>query len=406
MLIQDMSKLATGRSLSLFLADVEARKSEISRVLLDKRVLVIGGAGSIGSSFIRQLSTFDPQVVHIVDQSENNLAELVRDLRSSPGGLSIPDFRTLPLDFGSSTMERFLRAQEPYDFVVNFAAIKHVRSEKDVFSLLQMIDTNVVKTARLLQWLGERGGTSSFFSVSTDKAANPVNLMGASKRLMEHVMFSGDIIPDGSFNISSARFANVAFSDGSLLQSFLKRWEKRQPSAVPRSTRRFFVSLDEAGQICLLAAFCAPHKHLLIPKLDSDVDLCDLETIARSVLKKLGYEPHIYEDEAEARASILDDLSHGRYPLLVTPLDTSGEKPYEEFVGEGEVAQDVGMQQLLGIPYKSAPAGTVAEFVQRVEAIINEARICVTKGDLIREMTSVVSELRHLETGTCLDQRM
>src|SRR5213075_197665 len=204
--------------------------------------------------------------------------ELVRDLRGRPSGLSVRDFRTLPLDFGSATMRRYLLDAEPYSLVLNFAAVKHVRSEKDSYALLHMFDTNVLKATRLLDWLVERGGVHTYFSVSTDKAANPVNLMGASKRLMELAMFSHDATTRG-MAIRSARFANVAFSDGSLLDGWLRRLEKRQPLAAPRSTQRYFISLRESGQLCLLAALCAPPAHVVIPRLDSAAHLRALEGI-------------------------------------------------------------------------------------------------------------------------------
>jgi FlaA1/EpsC-like NDP-sugar epimerase len=403
--LKDLAFLATGRKGSLFQEDLDASRDQIQEQVAGRRLLVIGGAGSIGSSTLRLLADFAPGCLHVVDQSENNLAELVRDLRSRPGGLPVGDLLLLPLDYGSPHMGRFLRSQAPYDFVLNFAALKHVRSEKDVCSSLQMLDTNVLKTARLLRWLAERGGTRGFFSVSTDKAANPVNLMGASKRLMECVMFSGEAaeIP---FHVSSARFANVAFSDGSLLNGFLRRMEKGQPLAAPRDTRRFFVSMEEAGQICLLAAFRAPGQHTVIPRLQPDTDLHDLETIARNVIGHFGLAPRTYLDEEAARAGVPGDLAAKAYPLLLTPLDTSGEKAFEEFVGAGESSVELGFSQLAAIPYLPAPAGAVRSFLDRLQGLVDDPDRDLSKADIVAAVREVVPQFDHVETGKSLDNRM
>jgi FlaA1/EpsC-like NDP-sugar epimerase len=269
-----------------------------------------------------------------------------------------------------------------------------------------MLDTNVVKSARLLEWLAEKGETRSYFCVSTDKAANPVNLMGASKRLMEHVIFSGEVAPGLKARVTSARFANVAFSDGSLLHGFLNRLQKRQPLAVPRGTRRFFISLREAGQICLLAAICAPDKHLLIPRLDPAEDLHDLEAIAVSFLRYCGYEPRLYDDEAASQASFQSDVAQRRYPLLVTRLDTSGEKPYEEFVAGGEQTVETGMAALLGIPYQPAPPGRLKPLLEDISQWLSCPERIVTKKQLVCAISAVVAELRHIEREKSLDSRM
>lgn len=406
MYLDELSSLATGRTTELFLKDIEDRNAEIAERIGGKRVLIIGGAGSIGSATVHAMLDYHPDALHIVDTNENNLAELIRDLRSSVNGLKISDFRCLPLDYGSPIMHRYLRGVPPYDFVLNFAAIKHVRSEKDVYSTLQMLDTNIVKSARILRWLQEKGSLYRYFCVSTDKAANPVNLMGASKRIMEHVIFSGEVVPNLDAYITSARFANVAFSEGSLLQSFLKRMEKRQSLAVPKDTRRFFISLREAGQICLLASVCAPNRHLVIPRLEPDNDLHDLEEIAVQVLQYNNYEPRKYDDESVARANVESDMAEGCYPLLVTSLDTSGEKPYEEFVGSGESSVEIGMSNLLGVSYRPASTGSIADFLDQIEGYISEIRLTVSKDDIVNAIAAVIPEFRHIESGRNLDERM
>lgn len=402
----DIATIATGRTSELFTPDVSARRDEIVGCVEAKRFLFIGGAGSIGSATLRLLLDFAPSTVHVVDQNENSLAELVRDLRSGPKGLSVPDFRCLPIDFGSPIMHRFLKEQPPYDGILNFAAIKHVRSEKDVCSVLQMLDTNVLKTARLLRWLNGELAPGRFFCVSTDKAANPVNLMGASKRLMEEVVFSSPWESTPGPRITSARFANVAFSEGSLLQSFEKRLEKRQPLAVPQGTRRYFISLREAGQICLLALACAPHRHLLVPRLNPKSDLRDLEAIAAAFLRHHGFEPRLYENEATARANVTKDVQAGGYPLLRTPLDTSGEKAFEEFVGEGESATEVGLPSFLGIQARPASWAALEGPLDRIAAFVADSAAPVRKDRLVEELRAVLPAFRHHNSPKGLDDRM
>ncbi len=404
--IDRLSALVTGRDVEQFLCDFEEHRDEIAKCIANKRILVIGGAGSIGSATIRALVPFRPYALHVVDQNENSLAELVRDMRSGTNSFDIQDFRTLPLDFGSPVMAAFLHDMEPYDMILNFAAIKHVRSEKDTYSLLQMLDTNVVKQARFLRWLSATQNDARYFCVSTDKAANPVNLMGASKRTMEHVLFSDEIAPNSSLRITSARFANVAFSDGSLLDSFLKRLQKLQPLAVPGDTKRYFISLKEAGQICLLASVCASHRNILIPRFNPSTDLLDLENIAVAVIREHGLEVHRYSVEDEAKANLKSDLLNNLYPLLVTPLDTSGEKPYEEFVGDGENSVEVGMSNLLAVEYSPAKAGSCAAFVKNVEALLLEPERSIGKEKIVLLLSELIPQLHHIETGKNLDQRM
>jgi len=223
---------------------------------------------------------------------------------------------------------------------------------------------------------------------------------------MEHVVFSCEASPSLTAETVSARFANVAFSDGSLLDGFLKRLQKQQPLAVPRQTRRYFISLVEAGQICLLAAFCAPHRHTLVPRLDPSSDLRDLESVAAAVLRRAGFEPAMYHDEGEARVRVLPDMKIGRYPLLLAPLDTSGEKPYEEFLGENETAIEIGMKELLAIPYVPAPEGTVATLIGELERYVANADLSVDKSAIVACLAAAVPQFHHVETGKTLDHRM
>lgn len=369
----DMAEIATHRKSSIFAEDIVQFDTTLRIMLSGSRILAIGGAGSIGAATVSVIIGFGPAALHIVDQNENDLVELTRLLRAQPSGLDIPDFRTLPIDFGSAAMRLFLHSQSNYDIVLNFAAIKHVRSEKDVFSMIQMFDTNLLKQTRLLRWLAEIGFRGRYFSVSTDKAANPSSFMGASKRLMEHVMFSGEAAGGLQADIVSARFANVAFSNGSLLQSFMQRLEHGQPLAVPSDTKRYFVSIEEAGQLCTLASTLVCAGHIAVPKLTPEDNLVLLEDVAAAFLRRFELEPEIYSDEEAARNSVKSCRSVGRWPLLLTALDTAGEKPFEEFVAQGETTVDGGFPNLECIPYKPAPIGSVAKFITEVEQLFSSA---------------------------------
>lgn len=393
-----LERLVLGRSASLFADDYSRCRSRIEAAVSGRRILVVGGAGSIGAMTAELLCEFQPAALHVLDVNENGLAELVRDFRSR--GIASGDLRALPLDYGSPITERLLRDSPRYDVVMNFAALKHVRSEKDVYSVLQLIDTNVVKHARFVGWLARYGHAERYFAVSTDKAATPASLMGASKRLMEDVVFASAIV-----GRTSARFANVAFSNGSLLQSFLLRLVKRQPLAVPRETRRYFISVREAGEICLIAATAAPSDHVVIPRFTPEADLRPLELIAVQTLRHFGYEPALYEDVERALQGVPDEMAGGRYPLVLTPLDTSGEKPYEEFHGEDEPLVEIGLPHLLAVgPVKRRPEALSA-VVERLAALISDPTRATEKTDVVEAIGGVIPDFRHRETGRSLDDR-
>jgi FlaA1/EpsC-like NDP-sugar epimerase len=401
----NIAKLATGRDENLFTADCESRARELHDRLDGARVLAIGAAGSIGSATVRELARFPLGCMHVVDHDENGLAELVRDLRGAGMVANWGELRLLPLDFGSPIMQRFLLEGSGYDLIINFAAVKHVRSEKDSYSALHLLATNVLRHADLLEWLGKTSPAASYFSVSTDKAANPVNLMGASKRLMEHVIFSPTLnrLP----RTTSARFANVAFSNGSLLQGWELRLAKGQPLSVPRDSRRYFVSQRESGQLCLLASAYADHGHIVVPRLDPDVHLRKLEEIARDYLRHRGFDPIDCTDLEWASANVEALSKGGKYPLLLTPLDTEGEKPFEEFVGTGERAVDIGLRELAGIPYQEevATARALDRFLAEVRRYIAEPLLATEKETLLALVASVVAEFRHATHTHRLDDR-
>jgi FlaA1/EpsC-like NDP-sugar epimerase len=404
--IDSLTELVTKRAHGLLDKDLERYKPQISETLKGARILVIGGAGSIGTATARELLKFRPKAFHVVDSNENGLAELVRDLRTTGALEGVHDFMTLPLDFGSALMRRFLSEAIPYSFVLNFAAIKHVRSESNNYSLLQMFNTNVLKPARLMNWLSRWHPQCTAFSVSTDKAANPVNLMGASKRIMEHISFSREIAPDFEGKATSARFANVAFSNGSLLASFLTRIQKRQPLACPSLVRRFFLSLREAGTICLLASTCCDHQHLLVPVLEADKDLRELSAIAVEIIRYLGFEPSIYHDEKEVPRVVQFESASKRYPILLTKPDTTGEKLFEEFLGPGEIAMDTGLELLRSVSYRPLPDGILSSFLEMLDRAINHQDIVVNKPELVDWIKRLIPEFSHAETGLHLDSRM
>jgi len=393
----------TRRKQSFFWSDLNAYSADISAKLRGRRVLVIGGGGSIGSATTRLLVDYAPSVVHVIDQNENYLVELVRYLRGRPLGLGNIDFRTLPIDYGSSIMERFLReAERPYEIVLNFAALKHVRSEKDIYSVLQILDTNLVRHARFKRWLSKYGHGQVYFAVSTDKAANPTSLMGASKRLMEDLIFG--LYAAQAQRTTSARFANVSFSNGSLLDGFLRRLATRQPLAAPRDTRRYFISQIEAGELCLIAALLPPDKHVAFPKLNPSGELQSLESIAVRVLEHFGLTPQFYEDEEDARRDLDRVARSGRWPLLLTPLNTSGEKSYEEFVGEGETAVDIGMKAIRAFCH--VPSRAIdGKLFDRMALLIDDPHRPVNINRIVEEVSQALASFCHVDTGKNLDQR-
>jgi FlaA1/EpsC-like NDP-sugar epimerase len=405
-----LHSIATGRQDSLLAEDMALMRDKLQAAIAGKRILAIGAAGSIGSSTVVELANFVPAALHVVDQNENALAELVRQLRSSPQPFPVADFRTLPIDYGSAACRLFLRSQPAYDLVLNFAALKHVRSEKDPFSTLQMFETNLLKQARLMGWLAEAGFAGRIFSVSTDKAANPSSMMGATKRVMEHVLFNSGVARSLPGPKSSARFANVAFSNGSLLQGFENRFARGEPLAAPRDTRRYFVSMAEAGQLCTIASVVAPAGTIVIPKLDPEQHLVRLEDIATRFLQRQGFEPALYDDERAACSNIAAERSRGRWPLLLTALDTAGEKPYEEFIAHGEEDFEFGLPNLKAVRYRAADAAmidTVLDAVSRhVKAGLGGRPL---DKEALKDIIALVEPAflgTHRESASNLDQRL
>lgn len=395
-----IEEAVTQRNGSMFREDLTANWEHLSKEINGKRVLVIGGAGTIGSSYIRALLPFRPASLVVVDLSENGLTELTRDLRSTYGMYVPPDYRTYPLSFADPIFEKIFRTEKGFDIVANFSAHKHVRSEKDVYSVQALLENNVLKARRLLELLAEFP-PAHFFCVSTDKAANPVNIMGASKRVMEDmIMAYAD-----RFKVTTARFANVAFSNGSLPAGFLERLMKRQPLSSPSDVKRYFVSPEESGQICLMACILGKNREIFFPKLGEE-QMMTFSTIADRLLKSMGYEPYRCCSEEEARKFAAEMPENSReYPVYYFTSDTTGEKSFEEFYVAGE-RLDLERFQALGVITGGTgrPMDEVETFLQQLANLLQQPG--VTKVEIVQALKSFLPNFEHHETGKNLDQKM
>ncbi len=396
---QFIQEYVTKRPASMFLPDIEANRDVLAEKIRGKSVLVIGGAGSIGSSFIRALLPFRPASLVVADTNENALAELTRDLRSTKGMFIPEDYAPYPMDFASPVFEKMFRSRGGFDIVGNFSAHKHVRSEKDIYSVEALLQNNVLHAKKLLDLLAEFP-PEAYFCVSTDKAANPVNIMGASKRIMEDVIFSYS----DRFPVKTARFANVAFSNGSLPAGFLERIRKLQPLSAPSDVRRYFVSPEESGQICLLACILGENRAVFFPKLE-EAQMMTFDGIATALLKAHGYETLECASDAEAieKAGELKQGSRS-WPVHYSASDTSGEKAFEEFVTETETADMDRFASLGVITGKQIPdREKIAKLFADLEAAFaTEA----SKDSIVRIMHGYLPNFEHIETGKSLDSKM
>ena len=388
-----------GRKEELFAADLASREVELSRLAKASRFLVIGGAGSIGQAVTREIFRRDPKLLHVVDISENNMVELVRDLRSSIG-YSSGEFATFAIDAGSDIFDAFMKNGPGYDYVLNLSALKHVRSEKDPYTLMRMVDVNVFNTDKTMRQTAA-AGARKYFCVSTDKAANPVNMMGASKRIMEYFLMRRSL----ELPVSTARFANVAFSDGSLLYGFNRRLEKEQPISAPNDVRRYFVTPKESGELCLMSALLGENRDLFFPKLDAEANLITFSEIAERYLKHRGYEPVECASEDEARSRVGELKARGKWPVFFFASDTTGEKDFEEFFTDKE-SLDLDRFESIGV-IKNEPSYDAAA-LERFESEIHamRARGSWTRGALIDLFNATIPEFAHKETGKFLDGRM
>ena len=388
-----------GREKELFSNDITNHESQLAEIVSTSRFLVLGGAGSIGQAVTKEIFKRNPAKLHVVDISENNLVELVRDIRSSFG--YIPgDFRTFALDIGSLEYDAFFKADGGYDYILNLSALKHVRSEKDPYTLMRMVDVNVFNTDKTLQQAID-AGAKKYFCVSTDKAANPVNMMGASKRIMEMFLMRRSLQMD----ISTARFANVAFSDGSLLHGFNQRLEKRQPIVAPNDVRRYFVTPKESGELCLMSCIFGDNRDIFFPKLSEELHLISFADIAVKYLKAKGFEPVLCSDEDEARELAKTLPEQGKWPCLFTSSDTTGEKDFEEFFTDQETL-DMERFENLGIIKNEADFDEqlLAEFEDRIAAMKQD--LAWSKQDLVDLFYRMIPDFGHKETGKYLDSKM
>ena len=388
-----------GRSQNLFQSDIDIISSLLKDLVTNGRFLIIGGAGSIGQAVSKEIFKRNPRLLHIVDISENNMVELVRDIRSSYGYID-GDFHTFAIDSNSLEFEALIHRQNNYDYIFNLSAMKHVRSEKDPLTLMRMTMVNIFNTLKNLHHVKDNG-TKKYFCVSTDKAANPVNMMGASKRIME--MFLAR--ESRKIDISMARFANVAFSDGSLLHGFNQRLAKRQPLSAPNDVKRYFLTPQESGELCLLSGLLGNNMEIFFPKLNDKLHLITFSEIAIKYLNYYGYEHYECSSEEEAREKAEDLIKKKKWPCYFFKSDTTGEKDFEEFFTESE---EFDMSRFDGIgviksklDYDKDKLNLFKEGIENLRA-----RGSWSKDEIIQLYNELLPEFEHKETGKYLDQRM
>lgn len=388
-----------GRQKALFNTDIQSNEQQLKSIVSNARFLVLGGAGSIGQAVTKEIFKRNPNKLHVVDISENNMVELVRDIRSSFGYID-GDFQTFALDIGSIEYDAFIKADGQYDYVLNLSALKHVRSEKDPFTLMRMIDVNVFNTDKTIQQSID-AGVKKYFCVSTDKAANPVNMMGASKRIMEMFLMR----KSEQIAISTARFANVAFSDGSLLHGFNQRIQKNQPIVAPNDIKRYFVTPQESGELCLMSCIFGENRDIFFPKLSEALHLISFADIAIKYLEQRGFEPHLCETEDEARELAKTLPAQGKWPCLFTSSDTTGEKDFEEFFTDQETL-DMARFENLGI-IKNEPLYE-QELLALFEQEVSRMKLGRewSKDELVKLVFTMIPDFGHKETGKYLDSKM
>ena len=394
----DILKLV-GRDRALFMSDIPTYSESLLQAISSSSFLVIGAAGSIGQAVVKEVFKRSPRKLHIVDISENNLTELVRDIRSSFGYIK-GDFKTFALDIGSIEYDAFIKSDGKYDYVLNLSALKHVRSEENPFTLMRMIDVNIFNTDKTIKQSIENG-TKKYFCVSTDKAANPINMMGASKRIMEMFLMRRSM----DINISTARFANVAFSDGSLLYGFNQRIEKRQPIAAPSDIKRYFVTPQESGELCLMSCIFGENRDIFFPKLSEALHLISFADIAIKYLKDKGFEPYLCNTEDEARELIKTLPEQGKWPCLFTKSDTTGEKDFEEFYTDKEVL-DMDRFENLGI-IKNKPEYSENQ-LNNFESAIDQLKFTMNwdKKSIVNEFFRIIPGFGYHDNGKYLDGKM
>lgn len=388
-----------GRKEELFEDDINQHNGALKKIVSSSSFLVIGGAGAIGQAVVKEIFKRNPKKIHVVDISENNLTELVRDIRSSYGYID-GEFKTFALDVGSVQYDSFIKSDGNYDYVLNLSALKHVRSEEDAFTLMRMIDVNIFNTDKTIKQ-SIKNSTQKYFCVSTDKAANPVNLMGASKRIMEMFL----MVRSTEIDISTARFANVAFSDGSLLHGFNQRINKRQPIAAPNDIKRYFVTPKESGELCLMSCIFGDNRDIFFPKLSKSLHLITFSEIAVKYLKHIGYDPYICNSEEEARELAKTLPDEGKWPCLFTKSDTTGEKDFEEFY-TNEERLDMGKFKNLGIIQNKLDYDL--NKLKNFEFSINQLKLSEdwNKKLILKEFFNMIPTLEYTDIGKYLDGKM
>ena len=388
-----------GRDEDLFKQDMDKYSRELDSIVSSSRFLVLGGAGSIGQAVTKEIFKRKPEKLHVVDLSENNLAELVRDVRSSFGYID-GDFRTFALDVSGLEYEVFFEQDGQYDYVLNLSALKHVRSEKDPYTLMRLIDVNIFNTdITIQQSIGS--GVKKYFCVSTDKAANPVNMMGASKRIMEMFLMRRS----NQIDISTARFANVAFSDGSLLHSFNQRIAKHQPIVAPNDIKRYFVTPEESGQLCLMSCIFGANRDIFFPKLSDRLHLVTFAEIAIKYLEQRGFKPHMCESEDEARKLVRSLPKEGKWPCLFLGSDTTGEKDFEEFFTDREVLDMDRFENLGVIKNEAIYSEHLLQIFEKEIGAMKNRRVW-TKQEIVDLFNVMIPDFCHMETGKYLDSKM
>tara|TARA_B100000900_G_scaffold414503_1_gene441314 strand:- start:1761 stop:2948 length:1188 start_codon:yes stop_codon:yes gene_type:complete len=388
-----------GRSSELFQKDISDLEYEISNEVSKSRFLVIGAAGSIGQAVTQEIFKRDPKTLHVVDISENNMVELVRNIRST-AGYGSGEFKTFAVDYGSIEFEVLIKNEGPYDYIFNLSALKHVRSEKDPYTLMRMTMVNIINTLKSVH-IAKKMNAKKYFCVSTDKAANPVNMMGASKRIMEMFLMRESL----SQKISMARFANVAFSDGSLLHGFNQRFAKKQPFSAPNDVRRYFVTPQESGELCLLSGLFGDNRNIFFPKLSENLHLITFSEIAIRYLKEHGFSHFECKSEDEARDKVQELIMNKKWPCYFFKSDTTGEKDFEEFYTEKEDL-DMKRYETIGVILNKPEFddSKLDLFLDRVDSLRLKGEW--SKEEILDLYFSILPEFAHKETGKYLDQRM
>lgn len=388
-----------GRNEDLFQLDIENFANDLNKITLCSKFLIIGAAGSIGQAVTKEIFKRNPLLIHLVDISENNLVELVRDIRSSFGYIS-GEFKTFAIDCNSIEFDSFLLKEGPYDYVFNLSALKHVRSEKDPYTLMRMIMVNIFNSLKI-SLLARKMGVKKYFCVSSDKATNPVSMMGASKKIMEMFLMQESL----KQNVSMARFANVAFSDGSLLHGFNQRFAKKQPFSAPNDVKRYFITPQESGELCLISCLLGNNRDIFFPKLTENLHLTKFSEIAVRYLKYHGYEPFECKSEEEARSMSNDLISNNQWPCYFFKSDTTGEKDFEEFYTDDQIL-DMDRFKSIGV-IKNEPTFNKTKldlFLKNIELL--REKLVWSKDDILSLFFDLIPDFAHKEKGKDLDQKM